>query len=175
MKKEDCALFSYGITGFSFCINKETKQIEKDWLIMTYGKNKYYIFQKDKAFELIRAICGPKNPNGSEFDKDCFECDLKLMGLMKLLDSRLTGRAMLIFTKFKNPAEYVNGLQNSVVGVTGLDLDGTPFAKTKKELFKYGFADGRVFEYCTAEDFEKMEEDEHLNNLLDKNEHIYDA
>ena len=168
------AIYSYGITGFSLCINKETNQLEKDLLIMTYGNNKYYVFEKDKAFELICAICGTKNSNGSTFSREYFESELDKMGLLQLLESKLTGRSMIMITKYRHLSEYTNGLQNAVVGITGLNLDGKPIAHTKNELFKNGFADGRIVDYSTIEDIEKKEAEKYKHRL-DKDEHYYDA
>ena len=88
------------------------------------------------------------------------------MSVIQVLESRLKGRAFLMVTKFKNPVEYINGLQNSVVGITCLDLDGKPLAETTKDLFKDGFADIRTNEYSTLEDLNK--ESSFDNENIDK-------
>ena len=76
MKKE-YAMYSYGINGFSYCFNKEIEQMEDNLLIMYYGHDKKFIFPKEKAYNLIVAINGDKNPNGSTFDKENFNFELK--------------------------------------------------------------------------------------------------
>ena len=147
MKKE-YAMYSYGINGFSYCFNKETEQMEDNLLIMYYGHDKKFVFPKEKAYNLIVAINGDKNPNGSTFDKENFNFELKYMDIVKLLKTRLQGRAFVMITDYKNPVEYVNGVQNGFVGLTGLDLDCKLLAKTKKELFKDGIANYDVENYC---------------------------
>ena len=142
-------MFSYGIDGFSYCFNKETEQIDDNLLIMFYGHGKKFVFAKEKAYDLICAINGNKNSNGSTFDKDCFNFELKYMNILELLESRLQGRAFMMITNFKNPVEYDNKIQNGLIGLTGLDLDCKPFAKTTNELFKDGFANYDVESYCT--------------------------
>ena len=140
-------MYSYGVTGFSYCYNKETKQLEDNLMIMHYGNGKKFVFQKDKAFDLICAINGKQNPNGSNFDKETFDFELKYMDILTLLKSRLLGKGFIMVTTFKNPVEYVNGVQNSFVGITGLDLDGKPFAKSTEAMFKDGFANYDVDNY----------------------------
>lgn len=148
MEKE-LGLFTYGIMGFSLCYNKETEQIEKDLLIMYYGNGKKYVFKKESAYNLICAINGKQNPNGSCFIKDVFDFELKYMSnIINVLNNRLKGRAFVLITKSKNPVEYINAVQNEVIGITGLDLDGNLIAKSTNELFKDGFANFDVDNYC---------------------------
>ena len=131
MKK--LSIYTYGIMGFSECYNKETKQIENDLLIMFYGNNKKFVFPAQKAYDLICAIAGDKNPNGSKFDMECYNFELKYMSILQLLESRLKGRGFAMLTTFNNLVEYDNCIQNQVVGGTGYDLNGKLLAKNTKE------------------------------------------
>ena len=143
------ALFSYGVIGFSDCYNKTTMQIEDDLLIMFYGNNKKFVFPKNSAYDLIKAINGKYNVNGTEYTKENFDFELKFfkMDIIAVLNSRLKGKGFIMITKFKNPVEYINGCQNEYVGITGMDLDGNLFAKSPKKLFKQGFASYDVDNY----------------------------
>ena len=161
MKKE-YSMYSYGIMGFSKCYNKTTKKIEDELLIMHYGNNKKFIFPKEKAYELICAIQGKQNINGSEFTRKNFNFEQKYINLIDILNARLKGRVVVMVTQFKNAVEYINGIQNAVVGITGLDNFGCkPIATTEEELFKDGFANYDSQDYCTPpEEAEKENDDE---------------
>lgn len=149
MKSEkELSVYSYGINKFTLCYNKQTKQIEDDLLILHYGQGKKFVFKIDKAFELVCAIQGTKNPNGSVYDYNNFKFDLKFMDIVQMLNSRLAGRAIAMVTTFKNNAEYINKVQNEVVGITGYDLDGHLIAKSTNELFNDGFANYDTDIYC---------------------------
>ena len=144
---EKLSKYSYGITGFSYCYNKDTKEIEENLLIMYYGGEKKFIFKKDKAYELICAINGKQNSSGSVYTKSSFEFELKFTDILTILNSRLLGRGFLMITKCKDLAEYDSNIQNSFVGITGLDLEGKIIAKSTTELFRDGFANENVDNY----------------------------
>ena len=119
-----------------------------------------YVFPKDKAYDLICAVVGDKNVNGSKFERKDLELEQKFfdIDIVKALDMRLKGRALVMVTKFRNDVEYINGVQNELVGITGLNLDCKMFANSEKSLFKEGFADFSVNNYCEPpkECFEKL-------------------
>ena len=156
MEDSKLTVYSYGIDKFTLCYNIEKGEIEKNLLIMHYGNGKKYVFNKDKAYELIVAIHGDKNPNGSKFDRENFHFEERhLKGVVQVLNSRLAGRAFAMITTLRNGIEYINKVQNEVVGITGYDFDGHLNAQSTNELFKDGFANFDTDNYCEPEkDFE---------------------
>ena len=114
------------------------------------AKIKCIFSQKNKAYDLVCAIIGNKNPNGSNFKRKDLKLEEKYFNIdiLKALDMRLKGRAFVMVTKFRNNVEYINGVQNKLIGITGLDLDCKMLANSENTLFKEGFADYSVENYC---------------------------
>ena len=114
---------------------------------MVYGSEKYFVFPKKMAYDLVTAIYGKEQLESIKMSKENFDFLVGKTDIVEVLNNKCSGKGFVMITKFKNAIEYINGCQNEFVGITGLDFDGSLIAKTNKELFTKGIANYDTSEY----------------------------
>ena len=96
----------------------------KDLLNVEYGPHKLpiSIFKKD-IMDFIRAILPEQEIDERRITSELISKSLEKNGTA-LLNEILAGRSMILISDYKNYLEYYNGVQNSLMKITGLHMDG---------------------------------------------------
>ena len=133
------ATYLYSIDGFKQYSNgySELKQ-NPNLIAMSYGAGKSpFVFHKEKAYDLTLAICGKEQlVDENKFTKEKFDEYVEKYGMLKMLTYLLKGRGFVIVTDCYDYSQFGNAIQSSVVGITGMDIDGKLFAEKNDELLE---------------------------------------
>lgn len=153
MKKEH-AYYCYGIDKFEEYNNGYDRPQNPNLITMFYGGEKEYVFHKENAYDLVKAICGKPYFDDFDLTKEKFNTYVEHHGLMQVMKYYLCGRGFVMVTNFKNYLEYSNGGQNRIVGITGMDLNGNLFAQSEEELFSDQATYEEMYDYIPDEENE---------------------
>ncbi len=152
--KNEHAYYCYGITRFEEYNNGFNKPQNPNLITMVYGGSKEYVFHKENACDLVKAVCGKPSCDKFNLTKEKFDKYVENYGLIETLTHYLKGRGFIMVTDFENYLEYSNGGQNRVVGVTGIDLNGVILAQSEEELFSDQATFDEMYRYKPDEENE---------------------
>lgn len=155
MLKEGYSYYNYGIGEVVENSEKETymegKPANKNLLILKYGGGKKFYFRKADAYKLLQRVLGQKFLKAIKYNEKTFHENIEKSGYVDVLNTFLKGRAIIFVTEFENYLEFLNGGQNSVVGLTGMDIDGKLLAEQEKELFLDDVSFDEIYRYTDEE------------------------
>ena len=139
MLKEGYSYYNYGIDEVVENSAKETymdcKPANTNLLILKYGGGKKFYFRKVDSYKLLQRVLGQNFLQAIKYNEKTFHENIEKSGYVDVLNTFLKGRAIIFVTEFENYLEFLNGGQNSVVGLTGMDIDGKLLAQQDKQLF----------------------------------------
>ena len=132
------ATYLYAVEGFKQYNNgfKEKDQ-NPDLIAMEFGGGKMpYVFHKENAYDLMLTIYGKKQlVDYLGITREKFDEYVEENGLLNVMTANLKGRGFVMVTDFANYAEYSNGGQNGIIGITAMDIDGELYAEKGEKLF----------------------------------------
>lgn len=155
MLKGKYSFYNYGIKGVKendICNNNCTKEDREkttnpELLILEYGYGKRFVFRKDDAYKLLEKILGKSFLKELKIDELTFYKNVIKFGYEEALNTLIKGRAIVIVTNLSNHLEYWNGVQNDIVGLTGIDINGEYIAQDEKDLFPDIVTYKDIYEY----------------------------
>lgn len=148
--KGNYATYLQGIREFRQYDNHFSPEQNPNLITMKYGMGSDFVFRKEDAYNLMLAIYGKDHlVNTLKITKEKFDEYVEKHGLINILNGNLVGRGVIFVTDFKNYLDYSNASHCSLLGITGLDIDGDFLAQDTSELFPDKVTYDEMYNYGT--------------------------
>lgn len=136
---------AFGINEVREFGSKENDNKNPNLLTLIYGEYKKFVFHKERAYDLVKAILGLDYLYKMDITREYFNNSVKKHGFVYVMNNFLKGRGfILVSTHDKNLGETNKDI---IIGITNISDNGKLLIKNDKNLFVDNVHYDEMFRY----------------------------
>ena len=136
---------AFGINEVREFGSKENDNKNPNLLTLVYGEYRKFVFHKERAYDLVKAIRGLDYLYKMDITREYFNKSVKKHGYIYVLNNLLKGRGfILVYTHDKKLDKKSNKI---IIGITNIADNGKLLIKNDKNLFIDNVEYDEMFRY----------------------------
>lgn len=136
---------AFGINEVREFGSKENDNKNPNLLTLIYGEYRKFVFHKERAYDLVKAIRGLDYLYKMDITREYFNKSVKKHGYIYVLNNLLKGRGfILVYTHDKKLDKKSNKI---IIGITNIADNGKLLIKNDKNLFIDNVEYDEMFRY----------------------------
>ena len=148
--KGNYRLEAFGINEIKEFGDKINDNQNPNLLTLIYGEYKKFVFHKERAYDLVKAIRGLDYLYKMDITREYFNKSVKKHGYIYVLNNLLKGRGfILVYTHDKKLDKKSNKI---IIGITNIADNGKLLIKNDKNLFIDNVEYDEMFRYNKNQD-----------------------
>lgn len=148
--KGNYRLEAFGINEIKEFGDKINDNQNPNLLTLIYGEYKKFVFHKERAYDLVKAIRGLDYLYKMDITREYFNKSVKKHGYIYVLNNLLKGRGfILVYTHDKKLDKKSNKI---IIGITNIADNGKLLIKNDKNLFIDNVEYDEMFRYNENQD-----------------------
>lgn len=148
--KGNYRLEAFGINEIKEFGDKINDNQNPNLLTLIYGEYKKFVFHKERAYDLVKAIRGLDYLYKMDITREYFNKSVKKHGYIYVLNDLLKGRGfILVYTHDKKLDKKSNEI---IIGITNIADNGKLLIKNDKNLFIDNVEYDEMFRYNENQD-----------------------
>lgn len=143
--KGNYRLEAFGINEVKEFGSKVSDNKNPNLLTLVYGEYRKFVFHKERAYDLVKAILGLDYLYKMDITREYFNNSVKKHGFVYVMNNFLKGRGfILVSTHDKNLGEKNKDI---IIGITNISDNGKLLIKNDKNLFVDNVHYDEMFRY----------------------------
>lgn len=136
---------AFGINEVKEFGSKVSDNKNPNLLTLVYGEYRKFVFHKERAYDLVKAILGLDYLYKMDITREYFNNSVKKHGFVYVMNNLLKGRGfILVSTHDKNLGEKNKDI---IIGITNISDNGKLLIKNDKNLFVDNVHYDEMFRY----------------------------